>query len=85
MSSIPGTRYAKSCDNYVAYQIMGEGPINLVYVPGFISHLDLLMGAPPSANLFRRCLLLPPHSVRQEGDWPVRPYRPNIDHRGPDG
>jgi pimeloyl-ACP methyl ester carboxylesterase len=54
MSGIPETRYAKSGDNYVAYQVMGEGPFDLVYVPGFISHLDLHMESPVSANFFRR-------------------------------
>ena len=83
MNSIPETRYAKSGGNYVAYQIMGKGPFNLVYVPGFISHLDLLMGTAFSHFLWATRLLLPPHSSTR-GDWPVRPYRP-IDHRGPDG
>jgi hypothetical protein len=30
-------------ENRVAYQVMGEGPFDVVYVPGFISHLDLQM------------------------------------------
>ena len=84
MNSIPETRYAESGDNYVAYQIMGEGPFNLVYVPGIVSHLDLLMGTAFSQFLWATRLLLPPHSSTR-GDWPVQPYRPNIDHRGPDG
>jgi pimeloyl-ACP methyl ester carboxylesterase len=54
MSSIPETRYAKTGDNYVAYQVMGEGPLDLVYVPAFISHLDLHMEQSLSANFFRR-------------------------------
>jgi hypothetical protein len=54
MSSLPETRYAKSGDNYVAYQVMGEGPFDLVYVPGLISHLDLQMEHPLSANFFRQ-------------------------------
>ena len=54
MSNMPETNYAKSGDNYVAYQVMGEGPFDLVFVPGFISHLDLHMEAPLSANFFRR-------------------------------
>src|SRR5262245_40414734 len=54
MSSMPETRYAKSGDNYIAYQVMGEGPFDLVYVPGFVSHLDLQMEAPASANFFNR-------------------------------
>jgi hypothetical protein len=40
MSSMPDTRYAKSGDTYIAYQVMGDGPFNLVLVPGFITHLD---------------------------------------------
>ena len=39
MSSLPETRYAKSGANYVAYQVMGEGPFDLVLVLGTISHL----------------------------------------------
>ena len=41
MISIPETRYAKSGDTYIAYQVMGEGPLDLILVPGFISHLDM--------------------------------------------
>jgi class 3 adenylate cyclase len=37
----PETRYAKSGDVNIAYQIVGDGPIDLVLVPGFVSHLDL--------------------------------------------
>jgi class 3 adenylate cyclase len=37
----PTTRYAKSGDVNIAYQVVGEGPLDLVYVPGWVSHLDL--------------------------------------------
>jgi len=36
----PVTRYAKSGDVHVAYQVFGTGPINLVLVPGFVSHIE---------------------------------------------
>ena len=36
MSSTPETRYAKSGDTYIAYQVMGEGPFDLVFAPGFM-------------------------------------------------
>ncbi|MCB1750633.1 MAG: alpha/beta fold hydrolase [Gammaproteobacteria bacterium] len=36
----PTTRYAKSGDVHVAYQVFGSGPADLVLVPGFISHVD---------------------------------------------
>ena len=37
----PETRYAKSGDVHIAYQVTGNGPIDLVWVPGFISNLEL--------------------------------------------
>jgi class 3 adenylate cyclase len=36
----PVTRYAKSGDVHIAYQVTGEGPLDLVFVPGFVSHLE---------------------------------------------
>src|SRR3954447_16914494 len=41
MSVIPETRYAKRGDVHIAYQVIGNGPFDLVVVMGFISHLDL--------------------------------------------
>jgi class 3 adenylate cyclase/pimeloyl-ACP methyl ester carboxylesterase len=37
---LPETRYAKSGDVHIAYQVFGEGPINLVFVPGFVSNIE---------------------------------------------
>jgi len=37
----PETKYAKSGDVNIAYQVVGDGPMDLVFVPGIISHLDL--------------------------------------------
>lgn len=36
----PSTRYAKSGEVHIAYQVFGDGPVDLVFVPGFISHID---------------------------------------------
>ncbi len=38
--SIPVTRYAKSGNVHIAYQVFGNGPTDLVFVPGFISHIE---------------------------------------------
>ena len=46
MIETPETRFAKSGDTYIAYQVMGEGPFDLVFVPGFISHLEIHMEQP---------------------------------------
>jgi class 3 adenylate cyclase len=51
---LPRTRYAKSGDVHIAYQVIGEGPIDLVLVPGFISNVELLWDWPPLAHLLNR-------------------------------
>jgi pimeloyl-ACP methyl ester carboxylesterase/DNA-binding CsgD family transcriptional regulator len=38
---VPETRYARSGDYHIAFQVMGEGPVDLVYVPGWVSHLEV--------------------------------------------
>jgi hypothetical protein len=37
----PVTRYAKSGDVHVAYQVFGDGPLNLVFAPLFVSNIEL--------------------------------------------
>src|SRR5262245_18311524 len=54
MSGRPDTRYATRPDDYGAYQVMGEGPFDLLFGPGFVSHLDLRMEWPLAANFFKR-------------------------------
>ncbi|MCH9053521.1 MAG: adenylate/guanylate cyclase domain-containing protein [Proteobacteria bacterium] len=51
---LPATHYAKSGDVCVAYQIFGGGPIDLVFVPGWISHLDLWWDSPVTAGWLER-------------------------------
>ena len=47
---IPETRYARSGDVSIAYQVVGEGPFDLVYVPGFVSHVELRWAVPSFAR-----------------------------------
>jgi class 3 adenylate cyclase len=47
-------RYAKSGDVNIAYQVTGDGPFDLVLVPGFFSHLEIDWELPESAHLFER-------------------------------
>ncbi len=51
---LPQTRYAKSGDVHIAYQVVGEGPVDLVYVPGWISHVELAWELPDLADGFER-------------------------------
>ncbi len=55
MIDVPQTRYAKADDGvHIAYQVFGAGPIDLVVIPGFISHLDLVWEDPGLATALRR-------------------------------
>ena len=38
---MPETRYALSGDVHIAYQLTGEGPFDLVFVPGYVTHMEL--------------------------------------------
>ena len=38
---VPKTCYAKSGELSIAYQVVGEGPFDVVFVPGFNSNLDI--------------------------------------------
>jgi class 3 adenylate cyclase len=48
------TRYTRSGDASIAYQVLGEGPIDLVVVNGPASHLELLWEEPATAHCFER-------------------------------
>jgi class 3 adenylate cyclase len=48
------TRYAKNGDIHIAYQIFGEGDVDLVFVPGFISHIENYWDDPNFARWLRR-------------------------------
>jgi pimeloyl-ACP methyl ester carboxylesterase len=50
----PKTSYARNGDVNIAYQVLGDGPTDLVLVPGFISHLDLWWTFPQTTAFLRR-------------------------------
>jgi class 3 adenylate cyclase len=50
----PETRYAKSGDVHIAFQVTGDGPFDLVFMPGFVSNLDLWWENPTWARFFSR-------------------------------
>ena len=50
----PETQYAKSGDVNVAYQVVGDGRFDLVFVPGWISNVDLMWQEPTHERFLRR-------------------------------
>ncbi|MBI3161535.1 MAG: adenylate/guanylate cyclase domain-containing protein [Chloroflexi bacterium] len=54
MITQPETRFAQSGDISIAYQIVGGGPLDLVVVPGFVSHLEQAWEEPAYARFLQR-------------------------------
>jgi pimeloyl-ACP methyl ester carboxylesterase/class 3 adenylate cyclase len=54
MDDIQPTRYAKSGDCHIAYQVLGQGPLDVVFIPGFVSHVEHAWDDPRLAHFFRR-------------------------------
>jgi class 3 adenylate cyclase len=54
MNAEPEIRYAKNGDVHIAYQVLGDGPIDIVVVPGFTNHLELMWENPAAAALWQR-------------------------------
>ncbi|HYP48909.1 MAG TPA: alpha/beta fold hydrolase [Thermoleophilaceae bacterium] len=63
-------RYARNGDVSIAYQVVGSGDLDLVFVPGFVSHMEMFWEDPATARFFRRLasfsrLIL--HDKREQG------------------
>lgn len=55
MTEIPQTRYAKAPDGAsIAYQVIGDGPVDLVYATGIWSNLEVMWEYPPWAHFLKR-------------------------------
>lgn len=50
----PATRYAKSDDVHIAYQVLGEGPLDLLLVPGFVSNVEAAWQSPELSTFYQR-------------------------------
>ena len=54
MATAPETRYVKSSDVHIAYQVVGDGPRDLVLVPGWVSHVEYAWDEPTYSRFLRR-------------------------------
>ena len=53
--NVPETRYARTSDGvHIAYQVLGGGPVDFVWIPGFVSHVEFAWSHPTLARLYRR-------------------------------
>jgi pimeloyl-ACP methyl ester carboxylesterase len=51
---LPDVQYARSGDVNIAYQVTGEGPFDLVFVPGYVTHLELHWAIPSFVPFLER-------------------------------
>jgi pimeloyl-ACP methyl ester carboxylesterase/class 3 adenylate cyclase len=54
LGSMPETQYAQSGELSIAYQCVGDGPLDLLFIPGFVSNVELMWDIPKWADLFTR-------------------------------
>lgn len=52
--TLPETQYAQSGEISIAYQVMGDGPVDLILVPGIISHIEFMHELPGYTDFLRR-------------------------------
>jgi hypothetical protein len=70
-----GARYARSGDVNIAYQVVGDGPIDLVLTFGWVSHLAYVWEEPSIARFldrlasFTRSALMFRSMARPSGTW----------------
>lgn len=50
---VPDTKYAKSGSTHIAYQVFGQGPHDLILVPGWVSQIDMFWDEPTVVRFFR--------------------------------
>ena len=50
---LPTTRYARSGEVHIAWQSLGDGPVDVVFVPGWVSHVEASWRFPEVASFLR--------------------------------
>ena len=51
---VPQTRYARSGDLQIAYQVVGEGPLDMLWVPSYLSNTEMFWELPSFARFYER-------------------------------
>jgi pimeloyl-ACP methyl ester carboxylesterase len=50
----PQTRYARSGDLHIAYQVVGDAPLDLIFIPGWVSNVEECWEQPGLASFMER-------------------------------
>ena len=55
---VPVTRYARSGEASIAYQVVGDGPLDLLFLTGWLTQLEQLWEAPANRRFLERLTTL---------------------------
>jgi len=74
--TLPVTRYAVSGDVNIAYQTMGAGPVDIIMVPGLVSHVEFMHELAGYTAFLRRLSTFARSSLltKEARDYPIK-YR----------
>ena len=51
----PDTQFTRTADDVsIAYKVLGDGPFDVIVVPGFVSHVELIWEVPPAVHMIQR-------------------------------
>lgn len=53
----PKTNYTKSGKFNIAFQVVGDGPVDIIYIPGWVSNIDMMWAEPRLAAFLTRLTL----------------------------
>jgi len=53
----PKTNYTKNGNFNIAYQVIGDGPVDIIYIPGWVSNIDMMWAEPRLAAFLTRLTL----------------------------
>ncbi len=64
---MPETKYAKSGDVSIAYQVTGSGPLDLIYVMGWVSNIEFFWEEPSMSHFLNHLASFPGLSFLTKG------------------
>ena len=70
----PVTRYAKTADGvHIAYQVVGDGPVDMVFVMGWVTNLEVMWEDPDFARFLERWRAVTTGAIQARAYEPSRP------------
>ena len=98
LHEMPETKYARSAGLHIAYQVVGEGPLDLVFANSWLSHVEASWENPTIERFYEQLASCDIHIATGTGQWENsgpsyrlseilagKGIRHSLDNWGPDG